>query len=318
MNGMTTTEVHPSTETKATSQEYPFPTDNLTEAEIAARMAKEPERLRRLATYETLWPFELEELARAGITPVPQKKFTADTSELTVTRRGRKTVVEEDPERKRRHSEAIAYVASYTGTWGLPIDIRANPKWGTKWLRLTDGQVEALLKGKERDAERAQQLATDPRYVQAVEIARTWTGEGFRGSMGQRVRSGGTLSANMVEAILRIGAEQAEVRTNSGVVAQTPQRVDEGWYMVGETPWKVQRAVNGSGNLYGKRLTADGWVYVPGGLKVIASDGQRMTVEQAQAYGRLYGVCAVCGRTLTDETSIANGLGPICQGRLTT
>lgn len=29
-------------------------------------------------------------------------------------------------------------------------------------------------------------------------------------------------------------------------------------------------------------------------------------------YGSLYGICCVCGRTLTDESSIAAGIGPIC------
>jgi hypothetical protein len=32
----------------------------------------------------------------------------------------------------------------------------------------------------------------------------------------------------------------------------------------------------------------------------------------ARAFGKAWGVCTVCGRTLTDDTSIANGIGPIC------
>ena len=32
----------------------------------------------------------------------------------------------------------------------------------------------------------------------------------------------------------------------------------------------------------------------------------------AIAYGKRYGVCSVCGRALTDKTSIENGIGPIC------
>lgn len=33
------------------------------------------------------------------------------------------------------------------------------------------------------------------------------------------------------------------------------------------------------------------------------------------AYGRQIGSCGVCGRTLTDETSRAQGIGPVCIGK---
>lgn len=35
----------------------------------------------------------------------------------------------------------------------------------------------------------------------------------------------------------------------------------------------------------------------------------------AIAFGKEWGVCCICNRTLTDETSIANGIGPICAER---
>lgn len=38
----------------------------------------------------------------------------------------------------------------------------------------------------------------------------------------------------------------------------------------------------------------------------------RMTLEQAQAFGQVYGVCSECGRLLTDEDSKAAGIGPVC------
>lgn len=43
---------------------------------------------------------------------------------------------------------------------------------------------------------------------------------------------------------------------------------------------------------------------------------QRMTLEQAKEFGAIYGVCVVCGATLTDEVSIANGIGPVCASRI--
>lgn len=35
----------------------------------------------------------------------------------------------------------------------------------------------------------------------------------------------------------------------------------------------------------------------------------------SQAFGHALGVCGVCGRTLTDDQSIAAGIGPICAGK---
>src|SRR3954469_5540498 len=67
-----------------------------------------------------------------------------------------------------------------------------------------------------------------------------------------------------------------------------------------------------SGNLYTKRLnTRGGFEYAPGAMKHL-TEADRMTLEQAQAFGRRYGVCAHCGRELVDPASIAAGIGPVC------
>jgi hypothetical protein len=34
--------------------------------------------------------------------------------------------------------------------------------------------------------------------------------------------------------------------------------------------------------------------------------------DSAVAYGKMFGACAVCNRTLTDSESVARGIGPIC------
>ena len=82
--------------------------------------------------------------------------------------------------------------------------------------------------------------------------------------------------------------------------------------------WKVQRG--DSGYLYAKELVNIGareweFVFVKGGLRNLSAD-MKLTLEAAQKFGQLYGVCCVCGRTLTNEVSIAAGIGPICSGRL--
>lgn len=47
-------------------------------------------------------------------------------------------------------------------------------------------------------------------------------------------------------------------------------------------------------------------------LKAIAAD----PIECLQRYGHELGCCGVCARTLTDETSRAIGIGPVCRERM--
>lgn len=50
-------------------------------------------------------------------------------------------------------------------------------------------------------------------------------------------------------------------------------------------------------------------------MKDILLDVEARGIEAVKAIGKLNGICCVCGRKLTDEYSIANGIGPICSGR---
>jgi hypothetical protein len=45
-------------------------------------------------------------------------------------------------------------------------------------------------------------------------------------------------------------------------------------------------------------------------------DVEERGLEAVKEIGRLTGVCCVCSRTLTDDRSIADGIGPICSGRM--
>lgn len=88
--------------------------------------------------------------------------------------------------------------------------------------------------------------------------------------------------------------------------------------------YKVQVAHHGSGNLYAKKLhiredydielhgkRKGTFEYERGAMKKLRPE-YKMTLEEAKAFGTLYGMCCVCGAILTDEYSIANGIGPIC------
>jgi len=76
-----------------------------------------------------------------------------------------------------------------------------------------------------------------------------------------------------------------------------------------------------SGNLYAERVIPEAprkserFVYERGGIYRLSAD-MRMTLEQAQMFGVQFGICCVCGAELTATESVANGIGPICAGRV--
>lgn len=52
-----------------------------------------------------------------------------------------------------------------------------------------------------------------------------------------------------------------------------------------------------------------------GAAKRFVKADQRMTLEEAQEYGKRTGTCMVCSRRLSNPESIAAGIGPVCRGR---
>jgi hypothetical protein len=102
----------------------------------------------------------------------------------------------------------------------------------------------------------------------------------------------------------------------------TAVHVEEGFYLHDHQYYKVQRAVHGSGHLYAKRWvvpTGGGgepfWEMAAGAVSALRPE-EALTIEEAAEFGHLYGCCVRCGRTLTDEESIAAGIGPICAGKM--
>lgn len=95
--------------------------------------------------------------------------------------------------------------------------------------------------------------------------------------------------------------------------------LEAGIYFKDGTVYKVQQAVYGSGSMYAKKLVMDGQKpkFVFGSCSIFKlTPEDRMTLEQAKEFGSVYGICSVCGRILTDEKSIEEGIGPVCAGRL--
>lgn len=103
--------------------------------------------------------------------------------------------------------------------------------------------------------------------------------------------------------------------------AERAQYVTEaGMYKLGDDIYKVQKAVHGSGQLYAKLLVVDGpgsahFEYATGAIRKLRAE-HKLSLEDAKAFGALYGSCCCCGKTLTDENSIAEGIGPVCASKL--
>lgn len=135
----------------------------------------------------------------------------------------------------------------------------------------------------------------------------------------------------------------------------TLKDIEPGIYVMSGNFYKVQTAIYGSGNLYAKKLMlvwkdskepltdeeltwfSDPEVaqdYKKGGehygeivgrfvketgaitqLRAIENEARLATLEESKEFGQLYGICCLCGRLLTDEDSIAAGIGPICAGK---
>ena len=106
---------------------------------------------------------------------------------------------------------------------------------------------------------------------------------------------------------------EKELVENPAVTAEE-DRIDGFWELPDGRIVKVQYAVHGSGRPYGKVLdtVSGGFNYLNGIVNNVRREGTRLTLERAQELGHLYGMCIRCGATLTDEASIAAGIGPVC------
>lgn len=76
-----------------------------------------------------------------------------------------------------------------------------------------------------------------------------------------------------------------------------------------------------TGNLYAKRMVWDltdakpHFEYDRGAIYRLTAE-DRLSVEDARAWGVETGVCCVCGAFLTDAKSVARGIGPVCEGKV--
>jgi hypothetical protein len=106
----------------------------------------------------------------------------------------------------------------------------------------------------------------------------------------------------------------------AATAAAAAAELTDGMYLVGNKIFKAY--IGQSGRLLCKELVQgfdafdDAWSFEYRGMAhryVKVSD--KMSLVEAKEFGAIYGICCCCGRTLTDEGSIAAGIGPICARR---
>ena len=176
-------------------------------------------------------------------------------------------------------------------------------------------QVYWLIKtGSEKD------LRNAPTYViDAVELARTVEGVSAltRDSQGTNTTVPAEVAKSALDYLFKAPYAPREVKP----VTET---VREGIYCVEGTVFKVQTAHHGSGKRYAKRLDLETgtFTYATGAIDRIKPEH---AITQAQALEVVTSLrqtlstlehCFVCGRELTDETSMERGIGPVCYGKL--
>ncbi len=109
----------------------------------------------------------------------------------------------------------------------------------------------------------------------------------------------------------RISKATASAKLNQLFARPNVNELEEGMYRVGEDIFKVYRTRD-KNILVTKTLTEDGFEYT--GMKPLKfiTIAHRMTLDEAKEYGKVTGTCCVCAAKLTNEESIANGIGPVC------
>ena len=72
-----------------------------------------------------------------------------------------------------------------------------------------------------------------------------------------------------------------------------------------------------TGNLYAKMFDIEEmkFIYSAGAMRLLRPEW-KMTLEDAKRFGMETGICCVCGAYLTDARSVAEGIGPVCAGRV--
>lgn len=101
-------------------------------------------------------------------------------------------------------------------------------------------------------------------------------------------------------------------------VVQPREAAPLGIYREGETIYCVRKARQ-SERVYAYQLIIiEGqnprWDYVAGKVYELKVENM-ISLEAAAHYGRRTGICCICGRYLSDASSVQKGIGPVCESK---
>lgn len=135
----------------------------------------------------------------------------------------------------------------------------------------------------------------------------------------EHVRQCATQARRTEEAVRAV--KRVQYRQRDNVLANEPGDISGVYYArdpreAGRpTYWKVQLSQS-SGSYYAKRYDEDGaWEYVGRTPLHFLRATDRITAEEAEAFGHIHGCCIFCLKTLTDERSVVAGYGPQCAAK---
>lgn len=125
-------------------------------------------------------------------------------------------------------------------------------------------------------------------------------------------------ASKMIEHLLgeRDKARQVAKTERQQAQQSAPSTLSEGFYRANNGDiYQVAQARQGS-HLLAKVLDQEtGKFEYAGAAKRFVNADQRLTLEEAQEYGKQTGHCLVCSRRLTAKASVEAGIGPVCARR---
>lgn len=111
-------------------------------------------------------------------------------------------------------------------------------------------------------------------------------------------------------SVLRVEVEKLVARTPKVPDGRYAVKTDEGHYAFYRV-WNGKRATL----VYLMISDDEMWLGREVARTILAKITSVGPLEASKAYGSQIGACGVCGRTLTNPTSISNGIGPVCAGK---
>lgn len=162
-------------------------------------------------------------------------------------------------------------------------------------------------------------------YLATLLDERTWTGRldayGTRLLLayktGKISKPGATRLIDRLKDCPRTQAAQTALHSGS-----SEMEAEVGYYLFNDEVVHVERSKANPERHIARRMvppTHKGdrgrWVYTRGLVWRLKAE-HRLTDEQARTLSRQYGVCILCGNTLSDPKSVEQGIGPHCARKL--